>query len=194
MERCESSDSNSLCGFDVPQRRRGVALRVTDLDRVPKRHCDGCSLRLGPMMIVLAREADEDRDARVTRDEWERYCKSQLVGGDFVVRRLEGRRVAPMAGSLILGRLDADGSTHVSLDEALALFPDLDLDANGVLEQQELVAKPPRPAALSRGLVAPDFDLPYVGETKVVADSRGTVRLSSFRGKRPVALIFGSYT
>jgi hypothetical protein len=35
---------------------------------------------------------------------------------------------------------------------------------------------------------APDFELPYLG------DKAGTVRLSDFRGERPVALIFGSYT
>ena len=35
---------------------------------------------------------------------------------------------------------------------------------------------------------APDFDLPVLGEREQ------TVRLSHFRDKRPVALIFGSYT
>ena len=35
---------------------------------------------------------------------------------------------------------------------------------------------------------APDFELPLLGEPSQ------TVRLSDFRGKRPVALIFGSYT
>jgi hypothetical protein len=34
---------------------------------------------------------------------------------------------------------------------------------------------------------APDFELPLLG-------GGGSVRLSSFRGERPVALIFGSYT
>ncbi len=38
------------------------------------------------------------------------------------------------------------------------------------------------------GTDAPDFELPYLGETEK------TVRLSDFRGKRPVALLFGSYT
>jgi hypothetical protein len=37
------------------------------------------------------------------------------------------------------------------------------------------------------GDVAPDFDLPLRG-------SSARVRLSSFSGTRPVALIFGSYT
>ncbi len=35
---------------------------------------------------------------------------------------------------------------------------------------------------------APDFELPLLD------DRAKTVRLSSFRGERPVALIFGSYT
>ena len=37
------------------------------------------------------------------------------------------------------------------------------------------------------GSVAPDFDLPLLG-------SSVRVRLSSFAGMRPVALVFGSYT
>ena len=41
--------------------------------------------------------------------------------------------------------------------------------------------------ALKVGEKAPDFELKTV-------DGKNTVRLSSFRGKRPVLLIFGSYT
>lgn len=37
------------------------------------------------------------------------------------------------------------------------------------------------------GEPAPDFDLPKLGGS-------GRVALSSFRGRKPVALIFGSYT
>jgi len=40
----------------------------------------------------------------------------------------------------------------------------------------------------SAGDVAPDFELPVLG------DLERTVRLSSFRDERAVALIFGSYT
>ncbi len=49
-------------------------------------------------------------------------------------------------------------------------------------EFREREARAPKPGP------APDFDLP------VLSDRIRTVRLSSFRGKRPVALIFGSYT
>jgi len=44
-----------------------------------------------------------------------------------------------------------------------------------------------RAGALKPGDTAPDFQLPTLDRT-------GTVRLSSFRGSRPVALVFGSYT
>lgn len=40
---------------------------------------------------------------------------------------------------------------------------------------------------VQEGDSAPDFELKSL-------DGKGTVRLSSFRGKKPVALIFGSYT
>jgi hypothetical protein len=41
--------------------------------------------------------------------------------------------------------------------------------------------------ALKPGDVAPDLELQYKGSPQ-------TVKLSSFRGQRPVALVFGSYT
>jgi hypothetical protein len=44
-----------------------------------------------------------------------------------------------------------------------------------------------RSGALSIGSMAPDFELATV-------DKKSKVRLSSFRGARPVALVFGSYT
>ncbi|NOX56625.1 MAG: redoxin domain-containing protein [Planctomycetes bacterium] len=54
--------------------------------------------------------------------------------------------------------------------------------------------RPPRARRIPRfrdtlkvGEKAPDFELKTV-------DGKKTVRLSSFRGKRPVLLIFGSYT
>ena len=40
---------------------------------------------------------------------------------------------------------------------------------------------------------APDFDLPLADQPKG-AKSEATLKLSSFKGKKPVALIFGSYT
>ena len=44
-----------------------------------------------------------------------------------------------------------------------------------------------RGGSLAVGDMAPDFELPRQGESS-------RVRLSSFRGARPVVLVFGSYT
>ena len=44
-----------------------------------------------------------------------------------------------------------------------------------------------RAGNLKPGDTAPDFTLPTL-------DHRDTVRLASFRGSRPVVLVFGSYT
>jgi len=52
-------------------------------------------------------------------------------------------------------------------------------------------ATPPRDGqregTLKVGDLAPDFDLKPL-------DGKATVKLSSFRGQKPVALVFGSYT
>lgn len=53
----------------------------------------------------------------------------------------------------------------------------------------------PQEGTLKVGDAAPDFELkrlPAEGEKK--ADPPEQVKLSSFQGKRPVVLIFGSYT
>ena len=51
----------------------------------------------------------------------------------------------------------------------------------------ETMWKHARAGALHSGDAAPDFRLPLL-------DGSGSVELSSFRGNRPVVLIFGSYT
>jgi hypothetical protein len=54
---------------------------------------------------------------------------------------------------------------------------------------------------IREGEYPPDFDLPRLhfktdesGKTVGVIDEKDTVRLSSFRGKKPVCLIMSSYT
>lgn len=51
----------------------------------------------------------------------------------------------------------------------------------------EAMWKSARSGKLRPGDPAPDFNLPLLGKSE-------NVRLSSFRGARPVVLIFGSYT
>lgn len=49
------------------------------------------------------------------------------------------------------------------------------------------VAQMPRQGTLKVGDLAPDFEL-------TVRGGEQKVKLSSFRGRKPVALVFGSYT
>lgn len=96
---------------------------------------------------------------------------------------------------------DRDGKvTRAEYPRTDTAFRNLDRDGNGVLEaadfradtRRETRPTPPRPdpkLALPKvGDPAPDFELPMLGMKDV------TVKLSSLRGDRPVALIFGSYT
>lgn len=101
-------------------------------------------------------------------------------------------------------------------------FANLDRDKDGVLTAEDFAVRPQRnrpqrgeggerPAPRGNrqpenvpkvGDAAPDFELPRLqalpkqdaATTKPPAAAADTVKLSSFAGKRPVALIFGSYT
>jgi hypothetical protein len=74
---------------------------------------------------------------------------------------------------------DMSGLSHDALQKAMS-HP---LAAETVRELMPIEA-----ASVQPGEPAPDFDLPYM------PPRGGRVTLSSHFGKRPVALIFGSYT
>lgn len=59
--------------------------------------------------------------------------------------------------------------------------------ATSVSEAQRQAMQLRRKGTLKAGDPAPDFDLPRLASTD-------RVRLSSFKGHAPVALVFGSYT
>jgi hypothetical protein len=56
----------------------------------------------------------------------------------------------------------------------------------------ETMWKSARSGSLRPGDTAPDFTLPLLNQA--VPNEAGSVTLSSFRGRKPVVLIFGSYT
>lgn len=94
-------------------------------------------------------------------------------------------------------KYDRDGDsklTPAEYDRGEKTFARLDQNKDGVLTLEDWLvprAWPKRgaaPKAPEEGTVAPDFELSFVKYPEK------TARLSSFRGKRPVALIFGSCT
>ncbi len=104
----------------------------------------------------------------------------------------------------LLQQYDKDQDGKVQRGEyprTAAAFANLDRDKNGVLDGADFAMAPVRPKrgegrpakgevekVPKVGDMAPDFELPMLG----MKDT--TIKLSSFRGSKPVALIFGSYT
>jgi len=99
---------------------------------------------------------------------------------------------------------DKDGKiTQSEYTRGKDRFARLDSDGDGVITKSDLSRGDGRrrgrgrgrdrrsrgasPAAPKQGAAAPDFTLKTL-------DGKKKVRLSSFKGKKPVALIFGSYT
>jgi Ca2+-binding EF-hand superfamily protein len=155
----------------------------------------------------LARFADGDRDGRVTINEWKLYIASidksedgelsddELANVLMPARRRgrQGRGAQTRRRMRFASFLDTDGDGATKVTEVTALFAKLDTDKNDVLAGDELAPQPgrgrPSEADLPKvGKVAPDFTLPFIGQKDK------TVTLSSHAGKKPVALIFGSYT
>ena len=95
----------------------------------------------------------------------------------------------------MLERMDADGDRKISREEFRgppAFFDRLDTSEDGFLSAEELAA-----ARRRRG--HRDDDAPKVGESAPTfrlksIDGKEAFDLARFRGKRPVVLIFGSYT
>ena len=139
----------------------------------------------------------------------------QISKRDFDRRALQRN---PQAGKLFY-RLDQDSNGRISEEELSNMFKKLDREERGFLTREDLEAifAPPRSMKASRGgdesrptpawwlklflsgqlgslgsgpelnKAAPDFDLR-------THDGKSKIKLSSFRGKKPVVLIFGSFT
>ena len=144
-----------------------------------------------------ASEADRDRNREVTAQEWEAYLDRLDPGKDGEMTQEDfGRVYSPVMAarmSIVALSYDQDWDGKVTRADYAMLFSDLDRNKDGVLAGDELQTKvgvgsrPTRPEP-AIGEVAPDFELPLAD------DAEQTVRLSSFKNKKPVALIFGSYT
>lgn len=132
----------------------------------------------------LGRTADLNHDGQVPPAEWRTFVGGLPTGDDGVL----GKTALPFLQNTqgIARRaprmFDADKDGDLTPDDLDALFGRLDVNGDGTLQRAELGTHP------IVGELAPDFELPLLSDTKT------KVRLSSFRGKQPVGLIFGSYT
>jgi len=116
---------------------------------------------------LLVRDYDKNKDGKITKEEFGRSEKS-------------------------FGRMDADGDGVITEADTKALEHPQQLrrrSSSKGKDDKAVHREPPKDTAPLAGTVAPDFKLP-----RLHAEDKAPVTLSSFRGKKPVALIFGSYT
>ncbi|MEE8104504.1 MAG: hypothetical protein V3T86_03110 [Planctomycetota bacterium] len=157
--------------------------------------------------IVLIRYFQTEDPSTVTWVEIETVFAGADADGDGVLNEAEfaARKnamdemrppppgvTAPSAEFLFLAMLDIvdqDGNRGIALVELRGFFDAGDPDGDGVWEMPKRPdgARRKRPMGAPVGQPAPDFTLSTPG-------GESTVQLSSFRGSKPVALIFGSYT
>jgi hypothetical protein len=100
-----------------------------------------------------------------------------------------------MLARMLVRAADEDRDGTVTVKELEPWFAKLDTNQDGELAGDELPGPPAGGRGATRGGpapqkgdTAPDFDLPVLGSKDK------TIKLSSFAGDKPVALIFGSYT
>jgi hypothetical protein len=110
------------------------------------------------------------------------------LGGGPRQRRSPSERVEPLVGP---ARAASDAE-HIDPEvlELIDPFPAADAFAGATIRDRDSALKliQARGRSVPKvGQMAPDFELK-------TADGKQTVRLSSFRGQRPVVLIFGSHT
>ena len=172
---------------------------------------------------LVARPADINKDGRVTAGEWHKFCERLDCNQDGILSRAEfpdNENLSDRRFGMLRRALDEDRDGSVQHREIAAVFQQLDRNKNKVLCRAEMGGNRSRggrgrrgrsnePGVPQPGQPAPDFDLPLLDQpadqppdqpaSQPDAQSKGarpqaTIKLSSFAGKKPVALIFGSYT
>lgn len=175
--------------------------------------------RMGGAMLGMffARYVDADQDREVTQKDWDTFLKNCAQSDEAIVTEdgFEEAGANPRVLAFLGRTLDANGDGDLSRGELSKAFEKVDGNKDGKIAGDELGQARRRGQQGRRGRgqsgreggrgqrgqrsrggrelpqageKAPDFTLPSTDDPKKL------VTLSDFAGKRPVALIFGSYT
>ena len=161
----------------------------------------------------LARMADKDENEEVTEKEWNTFLGSLKPDKDGTIPREAFEEVLSDGGagrmaSRMIEILDTNRDDAISKDELDAVWTALDRNEDGAIKGDEFARSRGGPggargggggarggggSAPEEGTDAPDFELAYASKDGKAKGGK-KVRLSSFEGDKPVALVFGSYT
>ena len=155
--------------FDRLDRDRDGALTAADFDWSAK----SPFLRQASAPDGWFRMLDGDSNGRVTRKEWAAFFERTAGGKDHITPEDLRAALQPPAAPKALAKME--GKKQAERMRAMLLSNLLKGDLGSPCEG-------PRP-----GAVAPDFTL-------TSHDGKAKVTLSDFRGRKPVVLIFGSFT
>jgi hypothetical protein len=155
--------------FDRLDRDRDGALTADDFDWSPK----SPFLRQASSNDGWFRMLDGDSNGRVSRKEWQAFFDRAAKGKDHLTPEDLRAALQPPAAPKALAK--KGGKEQAAKMRTMLLRNLLKGDLGSPYEG-------PRP-----GAVAPDFTLP-------THDGTAKVTLSEFRGRKPVVLIFGSFT
>ncbi len=189
--------------FDRLDRDDDGAITAKDFERRGRRGMGMSPEEMKKMFVGMTLEGDEE--GKISKKAWDAFVASCDADEDGICTNDELKSAGiPSRRVRFMKRiLDANDDGKIQKEEVASVFSELDKDKSGDLGKDEVTrfrgrrgGRGPRGNRADRegpklpqvGDVAPDFDLPVLG------DKTKTVKLSSFAGKKPVALIFGSYT
>ena len=95
--------------------------------------------------------------------------------------------------SRLIRLMDLDNDHKISKEEYTSFFVESDQDKDGFVTEKEIMELMKKlgqnqgTGSIELGQKAPDFTLKSL-------DGKKTIRLSDYKGKKPVVLVFGSYT
>ena len=112
-------------------------------------------------------------------------------GQDARTEKLEKLRPGASIAKLIMRMIDLNEDKWISIEEHNKFFANLDQNKDGFVNEKEITdfmkKRQEDESGPGVGEEAPDFELRTL-------EGDGVVKLSDFRGKKPVVLVFGSYT
>ena len=130
----------------------------------------------------ICKAADLDQSGDIPPAEWKAFILTLEADDDGVFKAAKISVFASGGRMMRMMSLDVDGDGDTTIADLDEIFAAMDENDDGTLQRKELGPLP------FPGDEAPNFELAYADEQSK------TVELASFAGKKPVALIFGSYT